>query len=131
MSKGTIEPKKVRRGTGMWPLMLPRPWLLEPTPDEPVLIDPVAIASAAAHALEAVGWPGINLMEHEFLLSLVRLDDEKAGSAESVVSDWYQCHRSDVAGELRSRLATYRIDLIGPTARNAMAESLSNYEVGN
>ncbi|CAB3754941.1 hypothetical protein [Paraburkholderia humisilvae] len=94
-------------------------------------MDPIAVASAAGQALRDVGWPGISLMQHEFQLELVRLADGRDDAMEPAVSGWYETRRSKVAAELRSRLTSYMIDHMAPTARVAMSEALANYEQGN
>lgn len=120
--------EKVRRGTGIWPFALPRPWVLDAAPGEAVLIDDVVVASVASRALQSAGWPGIALMDRSFLLDVINAADSDVSAVEPMVSKWYEDNRIRVAEELRSRLRNFDIDEMSPTARIAMTEALANYE---
>ena len=115
---------KATRGTGIWPFVRPRPWNLESTDDEAVLVDPVAVAAAASENLSKAGWPGISLMSVEFQMSLV---DKSICFVEKEVENWYNANRAAVANELGRRLATYNIDTLSVTARTAVKEAIGCY----
>jgi hypothetical protein len=125
-TKKTSSPRLVKatRGTGIWPFVHRRPWNLESTNDEAVLIDPVAVAAAASENLSKAGWPGISLMSADFQMSLV---DKPIGFVEKEVENWYNAHRPAVADELGRRLTTYNIDALSATARTAAKEAIDCY----
>jgi len=117
-----------KRGTGMWPLVAPRPWDLTVGPGEAVLIDPVSVAACAADELRKIGWPGISLMDQDFQMSLI---DKPDGEVRKMVEGWFAANRPQVCESLRQRLPTYSVEVQSKTARTAMAEAIDSYQASH
>lgn len=118
---------RATRGTGLWPMVRPRPWNLTPGPGEAVLIDPVAVASETATELKAIGWPGISLMNKDFQMAVL---NAPPGEAAALVERWFADHRDAVCNFLLTRLQGYHVEGLSKTAKTAMAEALTAYHAG-
>jgi len=116
-----------RKGTGMWPFVLPRPWDLTPEPGIAVVIDPVAISQEAAGELRRVGWPGISLMSRDFQMSLL----EESADVAAMAQRWYEEQRASVAAELNQRANGYGITRTSKSIIVALGEATAAYAAGN
>jgi hypothetical protein len=128
-----IRPRGELRGTGIWPATLPRPWNLEHPPPRDgavavgVLIDRVAVASAAAEGLREFGWPGISLMDQEFQLSII---DKPEIEFVAAVEQWFVANEKLVCDTFIERLSKYEIADLSATAKEAMTQAVAAYREG-
>lgn len=116
-----------RKGTGMWPFVLPRPWDLTPAAGEAVLIDPVAVSSEAARELRKAGWPGIGLMSRDFQLSLL----EQGADVPGMVERWFEERRGEVAAEIERRADAYGASRVSKSIKAALSQATAAYGVGH
>nr|WP_281719641.1 hypothetical protein [Nitrosomonas nitrosa] len=111
-------------GTGMWPTVNPLPWNFNMPPGVGAIIDPVAVASVFSLRLREIGWPGSALMDMDFQMSLLDVDDATLSAA---VEQWFVDHQQQVCDQLQQRVQAYAIDTLSPTAKRAMEEALAAY----
>ena len=116
-----------RKGTGMWPLVNPRPWDLRPEAGMAVIIDPVAVSQEAALELRKVEWPGISLMDDTFQMSLLESD----ANVDKMAEAWFEQNRGLVADEIERRVSNYDADRVSHSARMAVSEASAAYSAGN
>lgn len=111
-------------GTGIWPMINPRPWNFNPPPGVGAVTDPVSVAAVFAQRLRAVSWPGFSLMDLDFQMGLLDVDDAAFALA---IKQWFEAHETEVCDQLHARVQGYAIDTLSPTAKRAMDEALSAY----
>ncbi len=111
-------------GTGIWPMVNPRPWNFNTPPGVGAIRDPVAVASVFSSRLREIGWPGSALMDMDFQMALLDVDDAALSAA---VEQWFKDNQAEVCDQLHQRVQAYNIDTLSPTAKRAMDEALAAY----
>lgn len=111
-------------GTGIWPMVNPRPWNMTAPPGYGVVVDSVAVASEAARELKSAGWPGIGLMDDAFQMSIL---EAPAHEIPRMVEGWFEANKDAVADLLDRRLADYGAARLSKSAVKAMGEALESY----
>ncbi|HEX8643092.1 MAG TPA: hypothetical protein VF702_04175 [Allosphingosinicella sp.] len=114
------------KGTGVWPMVLPRPWDLTPEPGATIVIDPIAVSQEAARELQKVGWPGIGLMDDRFLLGML----EEGADVSSMAANWFRENRAAVAAEIDTRASGYGIGRVSKSIEVALKEASASYAAG-
>lgn len=115
-----------RKGTGMWPLVYPRPWDLEPEAGQAFIVDSVAVAQEAAFELRQAGWPGIGLMDDDFRMSLLQDGAGVAGMAEA----WFEGNLRRVGDEIKSRVQGYGSNRLSSSVIPAVDQAADAYARG-
>lgn len=118
--------RRPRKGTGMWPMVYPRPWDMTPEPGFGILIDPVAVSQEAARELRKAEWPGMSLMEDDFQMALLNEGADVGAMAQA----WFEEHRLAVANEIERRISGYGVERLSSSVSTAVSEACAAYVVG-